>query len=223
MTRPASPTLRAAIDYGPLALFFAVNFLAPAPVAIRLVSGVSDILAGLPAEQARTVARVLLATSVFMVATVAAMIASRVKLGRVSPMLWISGGLVVVFGALTLYFRDPRFLQMKPTIVYAMLAAVLAFGLATGRPLLQALLESAYPGLTAEGWRKLTRNWALFFAGMAIANEIVWRTTSWDFWVGYKVWGAIPLTLAFALANVPMLVRHGLRTGDAADTVPPQE
>ena len=223
MTKPASPTLRAAIDYGPLALFFAVNFLAPAPLMVRIASGVPGLLDTLPADQAKTIARVLVATTIFMLATVAAMVASKVKLGRVSPMLWISGGLVVVFGALTLYFRDQRFLQMKPTIVYAMLAAVLAFGLMTGRPLLQALLGTAYPGLTEEGWRKLTRNWALFFLAMAAANEAVWRTTSWDFWVGYKVWGAIPLTLIFAIANVPMLVRHGLQTGDAADTVPPQE
>jgi len=197
----ASPGLRAAIDYGPLALFFAVNFLAPLDAVDRVIA----------------------ASGVFVVATVAAMIVSRVKLGAISPMLWISGGLVVVFGALTMYFRDPRFLQIKPTIVYAMLAAILAFGLATRRPLLETLLGSAYPGLSQEGWRKLTRNWVIFFAAMAAANEIVWRTTSWDFWVGYKVWGAIPLTLVFAMANVPMLMRHGLRTQDAPKTVPPQE
>jgi intracellular septation protein len=211
MTKP-SPSFRAAIDYGPLGLFFVVNFLAPAALLVRLVSGMSDVLVGLPADQATTIARVIVATAVFMVATAAAMVASHVRLGRVAPMLWISGGLVLVFGALTIWFRDPRFLQVKPTIVYAMLAGVLAFGLFTGRPLLQSLLESAYPGLRAEGWRKLTRNWALFFVGMAIANEAVWRTTSWNFWVGYKVWGAIPLTLLFAIANVPMLMRNGLQT-----------
>lgn len=219
MTKP-SPTLRAAIDYGPLALFFAVNFLVPAALAVRLVSGVSDVLAGLPADEAKTIARVLLGTSVFMIATVAAMVASQVRLRHISPMLWISGGLVLVFGALTFWFRDQRFLQIKPTIVYLMLAAVLAYGLATGRPLLQTLLESAYPGLRAEGWRKLTRNWALFFVAMAAANEIVWRTQGWDFWVGYKLWGALPLTFLFTFANIPMLLRNGLQT---QPPVPPQE
>ena len=68
-----------------------------------------------------------------------------------------------MFGGLTIYFHDQRFIQMKPTFVYAMFAAILAFGLLTGRPLLQPLLGTAYPGLTAEGWRKLTRNWAIFF------------------------------------------------------------
>lgn len=215
-----SPAFRAAIDYGPLAVFFAANFLLPAAVAVRVVAGASDVLAGLSPDQAKTIARVLLATGAFVVATVAAMVAARVKLGRIPPMLWISGGLVVVFGGLTLWFRDERFLQMKPTIVYLMLAAVLAFGLATGRSLLESLLGSAYPGLTATGWRKLTRNWALFFVSMAAANEVVWRTFGWDVWVAYKLWGAIPLTLLFALANLPMLLRHGLQTGEP---VPPPE
>src|SRR3546814_10115236 len=85
------------------------------------------------------------------------------------------------------------------------LAGILGFGLVTGRPLLEALLGSAYPGLNALGWRKLTRNWAVFFVAMALLNEIVWRSTSWDFWVGFKLWGALPLTFLFALANVPKI------------------
>ena len=211
MIKP-SPTLRAAIDYGPLAVFFLANFLLPAGVAVRLVVGASDVLAGLPPEQARTIARVLVATAAFIAATLAAMAAARARLGRVPPMLWVSGGLVVVFGGLTLWFRDERFLQMKPTLVYLLLAGVLAFGLVSGRPLLGAVLGSAYPGLSDEGWRKLTRNWALFFTGMAAANEVVWRGFGWDVWVAYKLWGAIPATLVFAVANVPMLLRHGLQT-----------
>ena len=219
MTKP-SPFFRAAIDYGPLAVFFLANFLLPAALAVRIVSGLSDVLVGLAPEQARTIGRVLIATAAFVVATVAAMVAAQVKLKRIPPMLWISGGLVVVFGGLTLWFRDQRFLQMKPTLVYVMLAAVLTFGLATGRPLLASLLGGAYPGLTQAGWRKLTRNWALFFVGMAVANEVVWRSFGWDVWVAYKLWGAIPATLLFAIANVPMLLRHGLQT---EVPVPPQE
>ena len=98
------------------------------------------------------------------------------------------------------------------------------FGMATGRPLLQSLLETAYPGLDALGWRKLTRNWALFFVGMAVLNEAVWRSTTTDFWVSFKLWGAIPLALLFAFANVPMLLRHGLQTGeDTLADVPPAD
>lgn len=187
---------RMAIDYGPLVVFFLVNFLTP----------------GLP------IIRVVAATIAFIVATLIAMIVSKVKTGRVSPMLWLSGILVVVFGGLTVYFHDQRFIQMKPTIVYASFAAILGFGLATGRPLLQSLLETAYPGLTPLGWRKLTLNWAMFFTFMAILNEVVWRHSTWDFWVGFKLWGAIPLTLLFAVANIPMLLRHGLQMGDPATT-----
>ena len=99
---------------------------------------------------------------------------------------------------------------MKPTIVYAMFAAILGFGLATGRPLLQQMLETAYPGLNETGWRKLTINWTIFFVFMAVLNELVWRNTSWSFWVGFKLWGAVPLTLIFAAANIPMLLKHGL-------------
>ncbi len=198
-TKSLSPGLRMAIDYGPLAVFFAVNFATP----------------GLP------IVRVVAATTAFVIATIAAMIVSKVKAGQISPMLWMSGALVVVFGGLTIYFHDERFIKMKPTIVYAMFSAILTFGLVTGRPLLQSLLETAYPGLTPEGWRKLTRNWAVFFAFMAVLNECVWRNTSWDFWVGFKLWGAIPLTLLFAFANIPMLLKHGLQTGDKPVDVPP--
>ena len=211
-----SPGLRMAVDYAPLLVFFAVNFLAPAEPMMRLVAATTPFLADADRVAALVLARVICATAAFVIATVAAMIVSRVKLGHISPMLWISGALVVVFGGLTIYFADQRFIQMKPTIVDATFAAVLGFGLLTGRSLLEGLLGSAYPGLSAEGWRKLTRNWAGFFVAMALLNEAVWRGTSWDFWVGFKLWGAIPLTLLFAGANVPMLMRHGLQLEDGA-------
>ena len=198
----SSPGLRMALDYGPLLVFFAVNFLGHGPAIERIV----------------------LATIAFMVAMIVALGVSWVKTRHVSPMLLVSGVLVIVFGGLTVWFHDDRFIKMKPTFVYAIFAAVLAFGLATGRPLLQSLLETAYPGLDALGWRKLTRNWAVFFVAMAMLNEMVWRATTTDFWVGFKLWGAIPLTLLFAVANLPMLLTHGLTAGgDGADAVPPPE
>ena len=221
-TPAASPGWRVAIDYGPLAVFFAVNFLAPAAPMLRLVAAGTHYLSDIDRVAALLIARVIVATAAFVLATLAAMAVSLARTGRISPMLWISGGLVVVFGGLTMYFHDPRFIQIKPTIVYATLAALLAFGLATGRPLLQGLLGTTYPGLDESGWRKLTRNWALFFVGMAAVNEAVWRSTSWDVWVAYKLWGAIPLTMVFAIANVPMLIRHGLTAGDATDQLPPE-
>ena len=191
MNAPArnnSPALRMAVDFGPLAVFFLVNTLMGGP----------------------QLARVMTATAAFMVSIVVAMLVSRWKTGTISPMLWMSGVLVLVFGSLTLYFHDETFIKVKPTIVYAMFAAILGFGLATGRPLLQQMLETAYTGLNETGWRKLTINWTIFFVFMAVLNELVWRNTSWSFWVGFKLWGAVPLTLIFAAANIPMLLKHGL-------------
>jgi len=166
---------------------------------------------------------IILATGLFMAATVAAMIFSRITVGRVSPMLWFSGVMVLGFGGLTIWLHDDTFIKIKPTIYYAMVAAILAFGLATGRPTLKLVLGSAYPGLTERGWTLLSRNWALFFVAMALANEAVWRNTTTDFWLGYKLWGALPATLLFAAANIPMLMKHGLNS-EAAETpkLPPQ-
>lgn len=194
------PGLRMAIDFGPLIVFFAVNFLAGG-------------------EQ---ISRVVTATVAFMAATGAAMAVSRWKTGHISPMLWMSGGLVLVFGGLTIYFHDETFIKIKPTIIYLMFASVLVFGLITGRPLLQFVLESAYPGLSPKGWRQLTINWAVFFTAQAALNEAVWRNTSWDFWVAYKLWGVIPMTLIFAMANLPMLMKHGMQVAGDMPPVPPE-
>ena len=191
--------LRLAIDIGPLAIFFLVNFLMRGPDIAKLLAG----------------------TTAFMIASAAAMIVSRWKAGHISPMLWMTGTLVLVFGGLTLWYHDKTFIQLKPTFIYASFAAILAFGLATGRPLLQMLLEAAYPGLTEKGWRQLTINWTLFFIFMAVLNEIVRHRFSYDFWLSFKLWGAIPLTLVFTFANIPMLLKNGLNAEGAAP-IPPE-
>ena len=228
---PASPGLRLALDYAPLAVFFLANFLVPGDLARRLVAAGTGSLGGLGRMEALVIAKVIVATAAFVLATLGAMALSLVRLRSISPMLWISGGLVVVFGGLTIYFQNPNFIKFKPTIVYVTLSGTLWFGLLTGRPLLQQLLGAAYPGLSEAGWRRLTINWALFFVAMAVANEAVWRLTSPRpgddpaLWVLYKVWVAIPATLVFALANVPMLLRHGLVLADepaATGQLPPE-
>ncbi|MGE5563909.1 MAG: septation protein A [Bacillota bacterium] len=186
------------IDLGPLLVFFAVNFFAPVP----------------------TVLKIFVATGAFMVAMVAAMIFSAIRYRSISPLLWFSGIMVVVLGGLTIYLHNESFIKMKPTIYYAFVSALLWFGLATDRPLLQRVLGSTYPGLDETGWAKLTRNWALFFAFMAVLNEAVWRNSSTNFWIGFKIWGALPLTFLFAASNLPMLLRHGLMKEDAAPVEP---
>ncbi|MBV8687238.1 MAG: septation protein A [Alphaproteobacteria bacterium] len=187
---------RLMIDLGPLVVFFAANALKG----------------------------IFIATAAFMVAIVIAMVVSLVRYRRVSPILWFSAFMVLVLGGLTLWFHKEWFIKIKPTIYYAMVAAILAFGLATGRNLLKAVLGTAYPGLSERGWQVLTRNWAIFFAVMAVVNEIVWRNSTTSFWVGFKLWGFLPATFLFALANVPMLMRHGMELDKKAEPpVPPSQ
>jgi intracellular septation protein len=190
---------RLLIDIGPLLIFFLTNYLAPVPGPLRI----------------------FVATGAFMAAMIAAMIYSQARYRHISPLLLFSGFMVVVLGGLTIWLHDETFIKVKPTIYYTLVALVLTFGLATGRPLLKMVLGSAYPGLDDDGWRKLTRNWALFFALMAVINEAVWRNSTTDFWIAFKLWGAVPATLLFAVANVPMLMRHGLSMDDEAKPVEP--
>jgi intracellular septation protein len=160
------------------------------------------------------------ATAAFMAAIAVAMLVSLVRYRRVSPMLWFSAIMVLALGSLTIWLHNETFIKIKPTIYYLMIAGVLGFGLATGRNFLKSLLGTAYPGLSERGWNLLARNWAIFFAVMAVLNEAVWRTTTTSFWIGFKLWGFLPATFLFALANVPMLVRHGMQL-DARDKEPP--
>ena len=170
-----------------------------------------------------TTKNILLSTGVFMAATMIAILLSWIAYRKLSPLLIFSGAMVLGFGGLTLWLQDPQFIQMKPTAYYLLVAVILGFGMFTGRPTIKLVLGHAYPGLTDLGWSKLTRNWAIFFVAMAIANELVWRTTSMSFWLGYKLWGAMPATLLFAIANVPMLMKHGLNAEKAEDAaLPPQ-
>jgi len=171
---------------------------------------------------------VIIGTAAFMVAIAVAVLVSKWKLGRVSPMMWLSAILVLFFGSLTIYLNDQSFIQIKPTIIYAFFAVMLFGGLLRGRALLQYLLEAAYEGLSDEGWRKLSRNWAIFFAVMAITNEIMRATMSFDSWLAVKVWGMTIVSFLFAMANIPMLMRHGLnldakgRVETVGELEPPQ-
>ena len=200
MTRAEEPQggAKLLIDLGPLLVFFLVNFLAPVPAFMKI----------------------FVATGAFMVAMVVAMIFSALRFGKISPLLWFSGVMVLVLGGLTIWLHKDWIIKMKPTFYYALVSGLLWFGLATDRPLLQRVLGSTYPGLDKTGWTKLTRNWAAFFAFMAVLNEAVWRNSSTNFWVGFKLWGAIPLTFLFAAANIPMLLKHGLMKDEAVAAEP---
>lgn len=182
------------LEIGPLVLFFMVNAYADRW--------------GLATPERR----LFPATAIFVVATVAALAVHYALVRKLPIMPMVSGVVVVVFGGLTLALDSELFIKLKPTIVNTMFGAALLVGLWFGKPLLAIVLDSVFT-LTDEGWRILTLRWALFFFVLAALNEIVWRTQSTDFWVSFKVFGVMPLTLAFALAQTPLLMRH-----DAAKT-----
>ncbi len=171
-----------AIDYGPLLVFF-------------LSFRIGGIFA---------------ATGSFMVAILIAIIVSRWRLNRVSPMLWLSAILVLGFGGLTLWLHDPLMIRYKATAVYVLLSGLLFIGLARGKPLLKYVLEAGYDGLTDRGWMILSRNWAWFFAALAAANQVlIYLRVSDSTYINVKVGGFIAATFLFALANIPVMTKHG--------------
>ncbi len=178
-----------ALDFGPLLIFFLVyKFGAP---------------------EGNPITAAIYGTIAFMVAIVIAMGISKWKLGKVSPMMWMSAILILGFGALTIYFADPRFIQHKPTIIYAGFALILFGGLLRKKAMLKSLLQAAFEGLNDEGWLKLSRNWGIFFVAMAVLNELMVATLSFDWWLTIKVWGVPAVSFLFAMANIPMLMNHG--------------
>lgn len=205
--RKPSSWVNLAIDYGPVLVFF---------IAYRLARPAGDAPLG-------EVVAVTKSTAAFIVATLVALAASKWRLGRVSPMLWVTTILVVGFGALTVISQDAFWIRHKPTFVYLLFAAVLLAGWLRGKATLRYLLESAFDGLSDTGWMKLTRNWGLFFIVLAALNEVFAndRWFSFDAWLRAKLFVFLPLTFLFTFAHVPMLLRHGLKLGDGK--VPPPE
>jgi intracellular septation protein len=197
--KPDHGVLRLVLDYVPLVVFFGV-YKWNAPADNNMIDTLSAVVAS---------------TLAFMVAIVAAIILAKWKLGRVSPMMWLTTVLVLGFGGLTIWFHDAKFIQIKPTIIYVLLSGALFVGLFTGRSYMKYVFEAGYDGLSDEGWLKLARNWAWFFAGLAVINEVLRANVDFGTWLTIKVWGVTILSFLFAAANVPMLLKHGL--GDEAE------
>ena len=179
--------LKPVVDYGPIAVFFA------AYLKFGLMT----------------------ATGALMATTAVVLALSFAVVRRMAWMPLITAAVVGVFGGLTLWLNDETFIKIKPTIIEGLFSAVLFGGLALGRPLLKPLFGTAW-AMDQEGWRRLSFRFAVFFAAMAVLNEIIWRTQSTDVWVLFKVFGLIGLTLAFAMAQIPLMTRHHLAE-DAAD------
>lgn len=175
--------LKLALDLGPLLIFFGANYQ----------FGIFE------------------ATSAFMVAVTLSLAITYAVEKKVSPMPMITAVVVLIFGGLTIYLENETFIKLKPTIVNSIFATILFVGLAMGRPFIKILFEQVFQ-LTDEGWRKLTFRWASFFVFLAILNEVVWRNSSTDFWVAFKVWGVFPLTIMFAMSQLPLLQNHQLET-----------
>ena len=183
------PLFKLATELGPLVIFFAAN-----------------AKFGL-----------FVATAAFMVAIVAAIVASYVVTKHVPLMAIVTAVIVLVFGGLTLFFHDETFIKVKPTIIYALFAAALGLGLLMGRSFIAIMFDQMF-NLTPQGWRALTARWMMFFAAMAVLNEIIWRTQSTDFWVAFKAFGVIPITAVFAMLQMPLIKRHGIEPAtDEAD------
>lgn len=151
------------------------------------------------------------ATGILMLATVVSLLASWRLLGKISAVPVVTAILVVVFGGLTFLLDDPRFIKMKPTIINVLFAGVLIVGVGMGKSPLKMMLGEAF-SLTAEGWRILSYRWAAFFMTLAVANEIVWRNFSEGAWVSFKVFGILPLTFLFAIAQIGVIRRHELKS-----------
>ena len=198
MTDTAAPkkngALTFALDFGPLLLFF---------LASKFGGSKTDDAQG-----------PLVGTAVFMVSIIVAIIVSKWKLGKVSPMMKLSALLVLGFGSLTLWFKNFGFIQHKATAVYCLFSAILLIGWFRSKPTLKYLLEQAYEGLTEQGWMKLSLNWGLFFAALAIFNEVLIPLVSKDTYITIKTFGLPALTFLFAMANVPMLMKNGLTLGE---------
>ena len=191
-----NPALKLALEMGPLAVFFFANLRGAA--LIERFPALGEV--GGP---------LFFATACFMAATLLSLAISWVLTRTLPLMPLVSGVVVLVFGGLTLWLQDELFIKMKPTVVNGLFGTTLLVGLVLGKSLLGYVFDAAFQ-LDAAGWRKLTFRWALFFFFLAVLNEAVWRNFSTDFWVGFKTWGMLPLTVLFTLSQMPLILRHSI-------------
>jgi intracellular septation protein len=182
------------VDYGPLLVFLA-TYKIYSPSGHSTLGEIGAVMAG---------------TVAFMISAVIALAFSKWKFGRVSPMLWLSTALIVVFGGFTLWTGEEWIIQTKPTAIYLLFGTALIVGWLRGRGLLEVLLGAAFEGLGREGWLLLSRNWGLFFFVLAALNETLRRTLSFEDWLWAKFWVFMPLSFLFTFTQIPMLLRHGL-------------
>ena len=183
-----NPIVKLVLELGPLALFFAVY----------------------------SKLGIFAATGVLMAGVVVTLGVSYAMLRRIPIMPLVTAAIVLIFGSLTLVFHDETLIKIKPTVLYLLFGVALFVGLAIRKPLLKVLFDGALH-VTEEGWRILTWRWGFFFLALAIINEIVWRTQTTDLWVKFKTFGFMPLTLLFALAQAPLIMRTEAKAEETTD------
>ncbi len=207
--KPKSGWINLLVDYGPLMVFF-LTYRAYSPSGEDTVGEIGAVIRG---------------TGAFIAAALVALAVSRWRLGKISPMLWLSTVLIVGFGALTIFFADPTFVQLKPTIIYLAFGVLLLAGWWRGKALLKVLLEAAFEGLDDAGWLKLSRNWGIFFLLLAGLNEGLRFSLDFGDWLAAKLWVFLPLSFLFTFTQLPMLLRHGLALEDRDEVAhnPPPE
>ncbi|MDO8900236.1 MAG: inner membrane-spanning protein YciB [Phenylobacterium sp.] len=159
------------------------------------------------------------ATKWLVAASAVALLIGLVVERRIAPIPAISGGAALVFGGLTLWFDDPVFVKIKPTIMNLLFATGLLGGLALGKSPLKMLMGSALQ-LPDEVWRKLTLSYGLFFAAVAVLNEVIWRTQSDEVWVLFRMPGLPLLAVAFSLSQVPLMMKYA-KTDEPPPPPPP--
>ena len=189
-----NPLLKLVLELGPLIVFFFAN--ARGKQLAEIFPSLADL--GGP---------IFIATAFFMVAITLSLSLSLFLTGKLPIMPMVTGIVVLVFGGLTLYLQDELFIKLKPTIVNLLFGGILLGGLAFGRSLLGYVFDSVFK-LDNEGWRILTFRWGVFFLCLAIVNEIVWRNFSTDFWVSFKVWGMLPISMIFTFSQMPLIAKH---------------
>ena len=150
---------------------------------------------------------IFLATFVAIIASVAQILWVKLRGHKVETMLWVSLGIIVVFGGATLWLQDESFIKWKPTVLYWVFAATIFGAAVFGRNLIRGLMNSQLE-LPDAAWSRLNLSWGGFFAMMGLVNLWVAFNYSTDTWVNFKLFGSMGLMLVFVIAQGMMLSKY---------------
>lgn len=199
--KPLNQWVKLALEVGPLAVFILAN-------------NNGDRLAEIYPILANLGGKIFVGTAFFMLAMTLSLIITWWFERKVALMPLITFFMVVIFGMLTLYLQDDFFIKFKPTLINTMFGVTILGCLFFFKiPVMKILFDGPFK-LDNEGWTKLSFRWGCFFLWLALVNEIVWRNFSSDFWVEFKLWGVMPMTLIFMLFQYPVMLKHGIEEDD---------